>query len=46
MINAHCTRLIPTDIEILSASEMHMPNGLRLTGARLDGQQPNCESSQ
>jgi len=46
MINAHCSRLGPTDIEILSAIEMHMPDGLRLIGARVDGQQPTSESSQ
>jgi hypothetical protein len=46
MINAHYSRLGPTDIEILSAIEMHMPDGLRLIGARVDGQQPTSESSQ
>ena len=46
MINAHCSRLSPTDIEILSAIGMHMPDDLRLIGARLDGQQPTSESSQ
>jgi hypothetical protein len=28
------------------AIEMHMPDGVRLIGARVDGQQPTCESSQ
>jgi hypothetical protein len=46
MINAHCSRLSPTDIEIPSAIQMQMPDGLRLIGARLDGQQPTSESSQ
>jgi hypothetical protein len=46
MINALCSRLSPTDIEILSAIEMHMPDGVRLIGARVDGQQPTSESSQ
>jgi hypothetical protein len=46
MINAHCGRLSPADIEILSAIEMHMPDGVRADGARVEGQQPTSESSQ
>jgi hypothetical protein len=32
--------------EILGVIEMHMPDGVRLIGARLEGQQPTSESSQ
>ena len=46
IINAHCGRLGPAEVEILSASEMHIPDGVRLIGARVDGQQPTSESSQ
>jgi hypothetical protein len=46
MINAHCRRLSPADIEIPSAIEMHRPDGVRLICARVDGQQPTSESSQ
>ena len=46
MINAHCGRLSPAEVEIPSVIEMHMPDGVRLIGARLDGQQPTSESSQ
>jgi hypothetical protein len=38
--------LQPNRHRILSAIEMHMPDGLRLIGARLDGQQPTSESLQ
>jgi hypothetical protein len=46
VINAHCSRLGPTDIKIFSAIGMHMPDGVGLIGARLDGQQPISERSQ
>ena len=46
IINAHCSRLSPAEVEILSAIEMHIPDGVRLIGARVDGQQPTSESSQ
>jgi hypothetical protein len=45
IINAHCGRLSPAAVEILSVIEMHMPD-VRLIGARVDGQQPTSESSQ
>jgi hypothetical protein len=34
------------EVEILSAIEMHLPNGVRLIGARLDGPRPISESLQ
>jgi hypothetical protein len=40
MINAHCGRLSPAELEILSAIEVHLPDGVRLSGARVDRQQP------
>jgi hypothetical protein len=47
IINAHCSRLSPTEVEILSVIEMHIcPTASRLIGARVDGQQPIGESSQ
>jgi len=46
IINAHCGRLSPAEVEILSVIEMHMPHGVRLIGARVAGQQPTSESSQ
>jgi ANTAR domain len=46
IINAHCGRLSPAEVEILSVIEMHMPDGVRLIGARVDGRQPTGESSQ
>jgi hypothetical protein len=46
IINAHCGRLSPTEVEILSVIEMHMPDGVRLIGTRVDGQRPTSESSQ
>jgi hypothetical protein len=45
IINAHCGRLTPAEVEILSVIEMHMPD-VRLMGARVAGQQPTSESSQ
>ena len=46
LINAHCGRLSPAEVERPSVIEMHMPDGVRLIGARLDGQQPTSEGSQ
>ena len=37
IINAHCGRRSPAEVEILSVIEMHMPDGVRLIGARVDG---------
>jgi hypothetical protein len=31
---------------MLSVIDMHMPDGVRLIGTRVDGQQPTSESSQ
>ena len=44
MINAHCSRLIPAEVEILSAIEMHLPDGVRLIGARGEGQQATANA--
>jgi hypothetical protein len=38
IINAHCGRLSPAEVEIFSVIEIHMPDGVRLIGARVDGQ--------
>ncbi|HEY6681840.1 MAG TPA: ANTAR domain-containing protein [Propionibacteriaceae bacterium] len=46
IINAHCGRLSPAEVEILSVIEMRMPDGVRLIGARVDGREPTGESSQ
>lgn len=43
IINAHCGRLTPAEVEILSVIEMHMPDGVRIIGARVDGPQPTNE---
>ena len=37
IINAHCGRLSPAEVEILSVIDIHMPDGVRLIGARVDG---------
>jgi hypothetical protein len=37
IINAHCGRRSPAEVEILSVIEMHMPDDVRLIGARVDG---------
>jgi hypothetical protein len=37
IINAHCGRLSPAEVEILSVIDLHMPDGVRLIGARVDG---------
>lgn len=39
IINAHCGRLSPAEVEILSVIEIHMPD-VRLIGARVDGDSP------
>jgi hypothetical protein len=38
LINAHCGQVGPADCEIIGAIESHLPDGVRLNGARLDGQ--------
>ena len=42
IINAYYGRR-PAEIEILSAIGMHMPDGVRLIGARVDGQRPSAK---
>jgi hypothetical protein len=37
IIDAHCGRLSPAEVEILSVIEMHMPDGVRLIGAEWTG---------
>ena len=41
IINAHCGRIGPREAEILRATESHLPGGVRLIGARVDGQLPS-----
>jgi hypothetical protein len=40
MINAHCGRLSPAEVEILSVIEMHNPDGARLIGAEWTASSP------
>jgi hypothetical protein len=46
IIKVHCGGLIPAEVEIPSVIGMHMPDGIRLIGTRVDEQQPTSESSQ
>jgi len=38
IINAHCGRRSPAEVEILGVIDLHRPDGVRLIGARVDGQ--------
>jgi ANTAR domain len=40
LIDAHCGRLDPIDVEILSSIEKHLPDGVRLVQTREDGHGP------
>jgi hypothetical protein len=40
LIDAHCGRLDPIEIEILSSIEKHLPDGVRLVQTREDGHRP------
>jgi hypothetical protein len=40
VIDAHCGRLEPTEVEILSSIEKHLPDGVRLVRTREDGHRP------
>ena len=40
VIDAHCGRLDPIEVEILSSIEKHLPDGVRLVETREDGHRP------
>jgi hypothetical protein len=40
VIDAHCGRLDPIEVEILSSIEKHLPDGVRLVVTREDGHRP------
>jgi ANTAR domain len=40
VIDAHCGRLDPIEVEILSAIEKHLPDGVRLVQTGEDGHRP------
>jgi hypothetical protein len=40
VIDAHCGRINPIDVEILSSIERHLPDGVRLVVTQEDGQRP------
>ena len=40
LIDAHCGRLDPIEVEILSSIEKHLPDGVRLVQTREDGHRP------
>jgi hypothetical protein len=40
VIDAHCGRLDPIEVEILSSIEKHLPDGVRLVQTREDGHRP------
>jgi ANTAR domain len=40
VIDAHCGRLDPIEVEILSSIEKHLPDGVRLVPTREDGHRP------
>jgi hypothetical protein len=40
VIDAHCGRLDPIEVEILSSIEKHLPEGVRLVQTREDGHRP------
>ncbi len=44
VIDAHCGRLDPTEVEILSSIEKHLPEGVRLMQIREDGHRATRES--
>ena len=45
VIDAHCGRLDPKDVEILSSIERYLPDGVRLLHTREDGQRSVREPS-
>ena len=45
VIDAHCGRLDPTDVEILSSIEKYLPDGVRLIQTREDGHRAIREPS-
>jgi hypothetical protein len=44
VIDAHCGRLDPTEVEILSSIEKHLPEGVRLMQIREDGHRATRET--
>jgi hypothetical protein len=45
VIDAHCGRLDPIEVEILSSIEKHLPDGVRLVETREDGHRPSGNTS-
>jgi hypothetical protein len=43
VVDAHCGRLEPAEVEILSSLENHLPDGVRLVQTREDGHRPTRE---
>jgi hypothetical protein len=43
VVDAHCGRLEPAEVEILSSLEDHLPDGVRLVQTREDGHRPTRE---
>jgi hypothetical protein len=43
VIDAHCGRLDPIEVEILSTIEKHLPDGVRLVQTAEDGHRPTKE---
>ena len=43
VVDAHCGRLEPAEVEILSSLEKHLPDGVRLVQTREDGHRPTRE---
>ena len=43
VVDAHCGRLEPAAVEILSSLEKHLPDGVRLVQTREDGHRPTRE---
>jgi hypothetical protein len=41
VIDAHCGRLEPTEVEILSSLEQHLPDGVSLVETGADGHRPS-----
>ena len=43
VVDAHCGRLEPAGVEILSSLENHLPDGVRIVQTREDGHRPTRE---
>jgi hypothetical protein len=43
VVDAHCGRLEPAEVEILSSLEKHLPDGVRLVQTREDGHRPTLQ---